>query len=345
MQKSPFLFSPLLRYRIWGGNRIPSWKGCAVDVPVGESWEVCGLTGDSSVISNGEYAGQSLASVIEKYPVEILGHSVVERYGCKLPLLAKFIDAKADLSIQVHPNDDMALREHGSLGKTEMWYVVDAVPDACLYAGFRREITPEEYKAKVADGSITDVLARHNVKTGDVFYIPAGRVHAVCSGVLIAEIQQSSDITYRIFDYNRKDKDGKERELHTELAAQALDYQVEKEYRTEYSQNSQKANHCVDSPFFSVRVVDAESPFHRNLLKYDSFVISMCVKGSCEIRTRQGGEPVVLKEGFSCLIPASVADYDIVPIGGAVRLLDAYIDNMDRSLLGMASRFLHLSYK
>ena len=296
-----YKFKPILKSMLWGGDKIIPYKGVESEKKnVGESWEISGVKDNESVVAEGPDAGMKLPELIARDKAALLGQSNYERFGKEFPLLIKFIDARQDLSIQVHPNDKLAWERHQSKGKTEMWYVVDAVPDACLYAGFRREITPEEYKAKVADGTITDGLARHNVKTGDVFYIPAGRVHAVCSGVLIAEIQQSSDITYRIFDYNRKDKDGKERELHTELAAQALDYQVEKEYRTEYSQNTQKANHCVDSPFFSVRVVEAENPFHRNLLKYDSFVISMCVKGSCEIKTRQGGESVVLKEGFSC---------------------------------------------
>lgn len=339
------LFSPDLHPVIWGGSRIPSWKGLPPNDGIGESWEVCALPKASSIIQNTKFAGQRLCDVIAQHPVEILGKAVAEKYNNQLPLLAKFIDAKQDLSIQVHPNDEMASRLHHSFGKTEMWYVIDAAPGAFLYSGFKQPITPEEYKQRVADGSITDVLAKHEVKTGDVFYIPAGRVHAICSGVFLAEIQQSSDLTYRIYDYKRKDKEGNERELHTELASQALDFVVQEEYRTDYANDSQRANPCIDSPFFSVRVVDADRPIHRNLLKYDSFIITMCLKGQCKLCSKIDGSEIELKEGYSCLTPAVGADYEVIPQGGSVKLLDAFIDNKDRSLLRKITRFLHLTSK
>jgi mannose-6-phosphate isomerase len=226
-----------------------------------------------------------------------------------------------------------------------MWYVLDAEPGAFLYSGFKEELSPEAYKRKVADGTIVESLAKHEVKTGDVFYLPAGRVHAICSGILLAEVQQSSDVTYRIYDYNRPGLDGKPRELHTELAAEALNYQVEDEYRTEYSAENNRANKVIESPYFSVRVTEVGNQFHRNLIKYDSFVISMCLKGDCRILIRSTGDDIVLKEGFSCLIPAAIADYDVIPMGGSTRLLETYIDNMDRSLIHKVSRFLHMSEK
>lgn len=176
-----------------------------------------------------------------------------------------------------------------------------------------------------------------------MFYILAGRVLAICRGVLLAEVQQSSDVTYRIYDYNRVGLDGNPRELHTELAAQALSYQVEDEYRTEYSTEENRANRVVESPFFSVRVTELEETFHRNLVKYDSFIITMCLKGDCRIRIRGTQEEVVLKEGFSCLIPAAIADYDVIPVAGRTKVLDAFIDNMDRSLTRRITRFLHIS--
>ena len=254
----------------------------------------------------------------------------------------KFIDARRDLSIQVHPNDEMAQRVHGKMGKSEMWYIIDAKPGSYLYAGFKREITPEAYKQHVANGTITDVLAKHEVKTGDVFYLPAGRVHAIGAGTLLAEVQQSSDITYRIFDYNRPGMDGKPRELHTELASQALDYHVENEYRTIYDGNINRANLIVDSPYFSVRVTETPDLFHRNLLKYDSFVIMMCIEGDCYIRLRATSEEYLLREGHSMLIPAVLADYDVIPQKENTRFLDAFIDNMDKSLVGKVTRFLHI---
>lgn len=278
-----------------------------------------------------------------KMPEAILGREVVKRYGGKMPLLVKFIDARGDLSVQVHPDDAMAQREHGKFGKTEMWYVLDAEPGACLYSGFKEELSAFDYKRRVEDGTIIDALARHEVHAGDVFYIPAGRVHAICSGVLLAEVQQSSDVTYRIYDYNRVGLDGKPRELHTELAAKALSYQVEDEYRTEYSTEENRANRVVESPFFSVRVTELEEAFHRNLVKYDSFIITMCLKGDCRIRIRSTQEEVVLKEGFSCLIPAAIADYDVIPVAGRTKVLDAFIDNMDRSIGRRITRFLHIT--
>ena len=328
---------------MWGGDRLCHYKKLpGSDTPIGESWEVSAVPSSPSIIANGEYAGRDLISVINEAPEDILGQAVNERYHGQLPLLVKFIDARRDLSIQVHPNDEMAQREHGKMGKSEMWYIIDAKPGSYLYAGFKQEITPEAYKQHVADGTITDVLARHEVKTGDVFYLPAGRVHAIGAGILLAEVQQSSDVTYRIFDYNRPGMDGKPRELHTELAAQALDYHVESEYRTIYDENINRANLIVDSPYFSVRVTETAETFHRNLLKYDSFVITMCIEGDCHIRLRATGEELLLREGNSVLIPAVLADYDVIPLKLSTRFLDAFIDNMDKSLVGKVTRFLHI---
>ena len=328
MKLYPFLFEPNLHSVVWGGNQLRPYKGLEPsDEPIGESWEVSAVPTSTSVISNGELKGKNLISAINEQPEAILGKAVNEKYQGKLPLLVKFIDAKRDLSIQVHPNDEMAMREEG----------------AHLYAGFKQEITSEEYQQRIADGSITEVLADHKVKAGDVFYLPAGRVHAICGGILLAEVQQSSDITYRIFDYNRPGMDGKPRELHTELAAKALNYHVEANYRTEYNSESDKAVHIIDTPYFDVRVMDIAKPFHRNLLKYDSFVISMCIEGDCKIRVRSTGEEVLLQEGHSTLIPAAIADYDVIPQKGNTRLLDAYIDNKDRSLSHKMTRFLHIT--
>ena len=272
----PFLFEPNLHPIVWGGNRLIPYKGLQndhttadyiQDSPIGESWEVSAVPSSTSIISNGAYAGKRLTEIIDQYPVEILGEAVAKRYGNKLPLLVKFIDAEKDLSIQVHPDDEMALRIHGKMGKTEMWYIIDAKPGSYLYAGFKENISKYEYKKRVDDGSLCEVLAKHEVRSGDVFYLPAGRVHAICGGVLLAEVQQSSDVTYRIFDYNRPGMDGKPRELHTELAAEALDFHVEEDYRTRYADEGNRANHVIDSPFFNVRITEMYDSFHRNLIK------------------------------------------------------------------------------
>lgn len=292
-----------------------------------EEWTVSAVPQSESVVVNGIWAGHKLTEVIENHPAEILGNAVAERYNNQLPLLAKIIDAHQDLSIQVHPNDEMALREHNKLGKSEMWYIIDAKPGACLYAGFKKQITPEEYRQRVADGTITEVLARHEVHKDDVFYLPAGRVHAICGGIRLAEVQQSSDVTYRIFDYNRPGLDGKPRELHTELAAKAIDYTVYPEYKTGHGNDTDVAHKLLNTPYFSVKVIEATAPFHRNMVKYDSFIIIMNLKGDCHIRIRSSQTRILLPAGTSCLIPAVVADYDILPIGSRTKVLEAFINN------------------
>ena len=340
----PLLFEPNLHTVVWGGGQLRPYKGLEPsDEPIGESWEVSAVPTSTSIISNGAWQGRDLVSVIHGQPEAILGKKVNEKYHGQLPLLVKFIDAQKDLSIQVHPNDEMAMREHGKMGKSEMWYVIKADEGAHLYAGFKREIQVGEYYRRIADGTITEVLADHQVKAGDVFYLPAGRVHAICGGILLAEVQQSSDVTYRIFDYNRPGLDGKPRELHTAMAAQALDFHVEKNYRTDYPELANHATQIIDTPYFDVRVMEVSKLFHRDLRKYDSFIITMCIEGDCVIHVRSTGDEVLLKEGYSTLIPAAIADFDVIPQRDRTRILDAFIDNMDRSLTTMVTRFLHLS--
>ena len=322
----PYLFKPNQKTLVWGT----------------EDWTVSAVPGSESEIANGTWAGIKLPSLVSRYPVEILGKKVAETYGNQLPLLAKIIDTQRDLSIQVHPNDEMAQREHGKMGKSEMWYIIDAQPGSYLYAGFNKEVTPEEYKEHIRNNTITDILARHEVKTGDVFYLPAGRVHAIGAGILLAEVQQSSDITYRIYDYNRPGMDGKPRELHTELAAQALNFHVEDEYRTIYSDKVNRANLVIDSPYFTIRMTESTRPFHRNLMKYDSFVICMSLEGDCRIRIKTTGDEIAVPHGNSCLIPAAIADYDILPVNGRSKTLAAFINNLDNSLSGKVNRFLHI---
>ena len=344
MQLYPLLFELNLHPVIWGGNQLRPYKGLEPSTdPIGESWEVSAVPSSPSLISNGEWKGKDLITAINEYPDAILGKAVNEKYQGKLPLLVKFIDARRDLSIQVHPNDEMAMREHGKMGKSEMWYIIKADEGAHLYAGFQKEITPEEYQQRIVDGTITEVLADHQVKAGDVFYLPAGRVHAICGGIMLAEVQQSSDVTYRIFDYNRPGMDGKPRELHTALAAKALDFHVEDNYRTEYIDSKNKATQIIDTPYFDVRVMEISKPFHRDLRKYDSFVISMCIAGDCKIRVRSTGDEITLYEGHSTLIPAAIADYDVIPQNDKTTLLDAYIDNQNTSMKGLITKFLHFT--
>jgi mannose-6-phosphate isomerase len=340
----PILFEPNLRPMVWGGKRLTRWKQLPEQDNIGESWEVSTLDMLPSVIANGTWAGYPLSEVIAKMPEAILGKAVAKKYHNQMPLLVKFIDTKADLSVQVHPDDAMALREHNGSGKTEMWYVVDADKDAYIYAGFKEELTPEEYAHRVADGTIMDALAKHEIRTGDVFYIPAGRVHAIGKGIRLLEVQQASDVTYRIYDYKRMDLNGQPRELHTKLAAQALDYQVYKEYKNEYKENTNTANLCLDTEFFTVRVVDLQEPIRRNMVKYDSFVIQSCVEGECKIRIRSTHDEITLRKGYSCLIPAAIADYDMIPLAPQVKVIESYINNNSQSnFRRFISQFLHMT--
>ena len=328
MKLYPLLFEPNLHEVVWGGKKLTKWKQLpAHEQPVGESWEVSCVPQSVSVIANGEAKGMDLATYIAQQPAEVLGKGVAKAYDNQLPLLVKFIDAKRNLSIQVHPNDEMAARLFHKKGKSEMWYVISAEPGAYLYAGFKTAINAQEYRRLIAEGDITTVLAKHRVHPGDVFYIPAGRVHAIGEGIVLAEIQQSSDLTFRIYDYGRLGMDGKPRELHTDLAAEALDYNVYDNYRTTYSHEALKAKEVLATRYFNVRVVDTETPFHRNLLKYDSFIISLCIEGDCKIKIRATGDEITLREGYSCLIPAAIADYDIIPLEEKTKVIDAYIDS------------------
>lgn len=328
MKLYPLLFEPNLHEVVWGGKKLTKWKQLpAHEQPVGESWEVSCVPQSVSVIANGEAKGMDLPTYIAQQPVAVLGKGVAKAYDNQLPLLVKFIDAKRNLSIQVHPNDEMAARLFHKKGKSEMWYVISAEPGACLYAGFKTPINAQEYRRLIAEGDITTVLAKHRVHPGDVFYIPAGRVHAIGEGIVLAEIQQSSDLTFRIYDYGRLGMDGKPRELHTDLAAEALDYNVYDNYRTTYSHEALKAKEVLATRYFNVRVVDTETPFHRNLLKYDSFIISLCIEGDCKIKIRATGDEITLREGYSCLIPAAIADYDIIPLEEKTKVIDAYIDS------------------
>ena len=310
----PLLFKPNLHRLVWGGGRLLKYKGLeGSDESIGESWEISAIPSSVSIIANGEWQGQDLNSILDKYPDAILGKKVNEKYKGKLPLLVKLIDAKQDLSIQVHPNDEYAQHKHGKSGKSELWYVINADEGSRLYTGLKHTVSKEELKRRVEDA-------------GDVFYIPSGRIHSICGGILLAEVQQSSDITYRLFDYNRKGLDGKPRELHIDMALEAIDYKVEDDYRTLYKDCNNKAVQVVKTPYFSIRVMELTKSFHRNLLKYDSFVISLCIEGDCMI------EDYILREGNSTLIPAIIADYDVKPLHGKCRVLDTYIDNADSGL-------------
>lgn len=327
----PLTFAPNLHQLVWGSNRIKEWKGID-DAPerIGESWEISAVEGKESVVNNGELAGRNLREVCDEFGVRLIGKKPYKKYEGKFPLLAKFIGAATDLSIQVHPGDELAMKRHGCFGKNEMWYIIDHAHGAKLYSGFREHLTTEQYRRHSEEGTICQTLQGHEVETGDMFYIPAGRVHAICGGILLAEIQQSSDITYRIFDYNRLGLDGKPRQLHTELAEEAIDLRVEEDYRTHYSIRKDKPSHAITCPYFQVNILNVHEKVIRHLRKCDSFVIYMCLKGICIIYPEKKPEmAVTINEGFSCLIPAEIADVVVHPYGECkeTSMLETFIDN------------------
>ena len=321
---SPLKFEPILKTIVWGGEKIAPYKGIETEQKhIGESWELSGVAGNESVVADGPLKGKTIAQLVKEYKADLVGKHVYENTGDEFPLLIKFIDALSDLSIQVHPNDELAAKRHnGSKGKTEMWYVVDAEPGAHLLAGLTEQITPEQYAAKVADGTITDVLARYEVKPGDVFFLPAGRIHAICGGCFIAEIQQTSNITYRIYDYGRLGLDGKPREVHTELAKDAIDYTVYPTYRTDYTPAKDEEVEVVSCQYFTTSIYDLTLPYAKDLSQIDSFLVVMCLTGSGAIEV--DGEEVPVHQGETVLIPAAADDICFVP-DGSMKVLTSYI--------------------
>lgn len=320
----PFKFKSVLKQTLWGGNKIIPFKKLNESLEnVGESWEISGVVGSESVVANGADAGLTLTQLVREYKGDLVGDDNYAHYYDKFPLLIKFIDAQQDLSIQVHPDDELAKARHDSLGKTEMWYVVDAEPGAKLRSGFSEEITPKEYKQRIHNHTILDVLQEYEIKKGDVFFLPAGRVHSIGAGSFIAEIQQTSDITYRIYDFDRKDADGNPRELHTSLAADAINYEVLDDYRTHYEAIENEPVELVASPYFTTSVYEMSEEISCDYTELDSFIIFICVEGSCKMIDNQENE-VDLQAGETVLFPATTLDVRIVP-NGNVKLLETYI--------------------
>ncbi len=310
-----FLFRPVLKRTLWGGTDILRLKGLPPDLDkVGESWELSGMRGSESVVSQGSCAGMSLPQLVQAGADVLMGKENFRRHGASFPLLVKFIDACEDLSVQVHPNDELALRRHGCLGKTEMWYVVDAKPGAYLLSGFNRKITMEEYERHVADHTLPSVLCRHEAKAGDVFYLPAGRIHSIGAGCLICEIQQASDITYRIYDFGRTDAQGNPRQLHVHEAKEAIDFSVGS-YRTHPEPLLNRTTELLHSPYFTTSLCKIDRPLTYSLVSLDSFVIVVCVRGGCTVRC--GEEEVHLPAFHSLLASASCDALDFLPHGEA----------------------------
>ena len=320
----PLTFTPLLKEVIWGGSDIRPFKGLeSDDKKIGESWEISHVDDNFSIVAEGALAGKNLDELIDLYGERLVGKSVQERFGHRFPLLIKFIDARDYLSIQVHPDDELGMKRHNSFGKTEMWYVINAAPKAKLYSGFAVQSSPEDYVRRIEEGTIVDALAEYEVRPGDVFFLPAGRVHAIGAGCFIAEIQQTSNITYRIYDYDRTDAAGNKRELHTELAKDAIDYRLEKDYRTAYTPVADQPVHLVECEYFETNLLDLTQPISRDWSELDSFVIYICMEGKVTLRDAQGNE-VSLHQGQSVLVPAENPSLTLTP-EGSVKLLETYI--------------------
>ncbi len=318
----PIKFKALLKQTIWGGDKIIPFKHLNEKLDnVGESWEISGVKDNETIVSNGRYEGRNLNSVVRELKGDLVGIENYKRFGDEFPLLIKFIDARSDLSIQVHPTDEIARKQGKERGKTEMWYIMDSDKDAKLYSGLKQQITPEQYKTMVENDTICDALAQYKVKEGDVFFLPAGRIHAIGTGCFLAEIQQTSDVTYRIYDYKRKDKDGNYRQLHTKEAAECINYKVEKDYRTEYLPVKNQGVALVQCPYFTTSVYDLDEPMTIDYSELDSFVILIGMRGEGRITDNEGNE-TTLNEGETLLLPATTRT---VKVEGSIKFLETYV--------------------
>ena len=317
-----FKFSPILKNTIWGGTKIAPFKNIHTQLrKIGESWEVSGVPGNETVVSEGPYAGRKLNDLVAEQKEKLVGRANYERFGNEFPLLIKFIDARDDLSIQVHPTDEIAHRQGRERGKTEMWYLMPSEPDATLLCGLRKQITPEEYKQMVSEKTIVDAIARYPVKEGDCFFLPAGRIHAIGSGCFLAEIQQTSDVTYRIYDFDRHDDLGRPRELHTELAAESINYEVLPDYQTHYTPQKNQGVQLVECPYFTTSVYDLTEPMTIDYSELDSFVILIGLSGA-GIVTEADGSRFVLRAGETVLLPATTTQ---LIVEGTVKFLETYV--------------------
>ena len=314
-------FRPILKQVLWGGNKIIPFKQLDANMEqVGESWEVSGVKDNESIVANGQYEGMKLNDLVALLKGDLVGKENYERFGNEFPLLIKFIDASKQLSIQVHPNDEQVKAKGLKRGKTEMWYIMESAPDATLLSGLKRAITPEEYKAMVENDTITDALCEYRVGEGDVFYLPAGRIHSIGAGTFLAEIQETSDVTYRIYDFKRKDKDGNYRQLHTEAAAECIDYSVENDYRTKYKARKNEGVELAQCPHFTTSVYDLDEPMLLDYSELDSFVVLIALSGECTLST--GDAETQLRAGETVLLPATT---QTLSVSGTVKFLETFV--------------------
>lgn len=319
MKLYPLQFEAIVKERIWGGTKLDKYLNKPINSEItGESWEISTVDGDVSIVANGPLEGKLLTDVIAEFPEKILGRKVHQQFGNQFPLLFKYLDAREDLSIQVHPNDELAKKHHNSFGKTEMWYVMQADEEAKLIVGFKEQSSQEEFLEGVKDKKVVSLLDVKDVQKGDAFFLQTGTVHAIGAGIVIAEIQQTSDITYRIYDFDRKDADGNLRELHLDLALEAINYNVVNAER-KYQKIQNHSNEIVNCQYFTTNFI----PLDGNLevtKNGESFTVYMCVEGRFELEFEN--ETYVYITGDTVLIPAEMTTYQM---SGNASLLEIYI--------------------
>jgi len=320
----PLKFKAIFKDKIWGGQKIKTVLNKDFgDLPnCGETWEISGVKGNISVVNEGPFKGENLQNLLKKYKDELVGISVYKKFGDEFPLLVKFIDANDDLSVQVHPNDELAMKRHKSFGKTEMWYIFQADEDATLNSGFNRPLTKEQYQEYFDKGELMDILNIEKVKNDDVYFLPAGRVHYIGKGCLLAEIQQTSDVTYRMYDFDRTDDAGNKRELHTAESLEAIDFSFYKNYRTEYEDKENEIIDLVSCEYFTTNKLYYNTPVVRDHSALDSFVIYVCMEGSLTLEYDNG--IVDMQKGEAVLVPASISKLTLSP-KGEFKLLESYI--------------------
>lgn len=321
----PLKFKTIFKDKIWGGQKIKTYLHKDFgDLPnCGETWEISGVKSDVSVVNGGALDGESLADLLAQYQDQLVGKKVYDHFGNIFPILVKFIDANDDLSIQVHPNDELAKKRHNSFGKTEMWYIIESDPGSTLISGFNKELTEQSYLDAFNSGHLMDVLNREPAKEGDVFFLPAGRVHTIGKGLLLAEIQQTSDITYRIYDFDRVDANGNKRELHTEEALAAIDYKHYDQYKTQYQPEKDETVELVKCPYFTTNVLDATADTAKDYSNLDSFVIHVCLAGAYKLK--YAGQTYEVKMGDCILLPKTIDRVELTTTTG-FKILESYIE-------------------
>lgn len=320
----PLRFKPIYKKLIWGGEKLREEYG-KHDAPgmTGESWEISMVKENISVVSNGFMKGNTLEEVIEVYMGDVVGDWVFDKYGTFFPILTKFIHSNDYLSIQVHPDDEYAMEHHGENGKTEMWYILEAENSAKLIVGFNQDTDKEEFLKGLKEGTLVEMMNFEPVEKGDVLFMPTGRVHALGPGIVLAEIQQTSDMTYRIYDWGRVGTDGKPRELHIDHALDVMDYRWHDQYKTRYPDRPNSTVELADCPYFTTQYIQFDQPVEKDYNMIDSFVIYMCMEGKVELNypgLEQGSDPETLNKGDSILIPAALKEISLVPMEKSVML-------------------------